>query len=64
MMLYEEYSVNEAAKRIGVSVQTTYKLIKSGKLKAENAGWGRTLPRYRIREDDLRQYLRKNYPLR
>lgn len=64
MMLYEEFSVEETAKRLGVSIPTTYKLIRSGKLRAENAGWGKTLPRYRVREDDLREYMRKNHPLK
>ena len=63
-MLYEEFSVEETARRIGVSNQTVYNLIRNGSLKAQNAGWGRTLPRYRIREDDLREYMRKAYPMK
>lgn len=64
MRFVEEFTVEEAAKRLGVSVGATYKLIRTGALKAENAGFGRTLPRYRVREDDLHQYMVKAYPMK
>lgn len=62
MKLYEEFNVAETAKRIGCSHAAVYKLINSGELKAQNCGWGRTKPRWLVREDDLRNYMDRKYP--
>lgn len=47
----------EVAKRLRCSGQHVRNLIASGKLKAKNVGAGDKLPRYRIPEEALVEYL-------
>lgn len=57
-MLYDEFfTVEEIALRLKKSKEHVYQLIKSKKLKAYNVGLGEK-PRYIIREQDYRRYLK------
>ena len=47
-------SVGELAERWGVSIDTVYKLIRQGRLRAINVGLGTLRPRYRIAISDVR----------
>ncbi|MDQ3766639.1 MAG: helix-turn-helix domain-containing protein [Actinomycetota bacterium] len=49
-------TVSEVAHQLRVSNMTVYRLIKAGHLAAVRVGRG-----YRIREDDIRRYLRQRY---
>jgi excisionase family DNA binding protein len=49
-------TVNEVADLLRVSRMTVYRLIKEGSLKALRVGRN-----YRLREDDVDEYLRKRY---
>ncbi len=49
-------TVSEVARQLRVSNMTVYRLIKAGHLAAVRVGRG-----YRIREDDIRRYLRQRY---
>lgn len=49
-------TVSEVARQLRVSNMTVYRLIKAGQLAAVRVGRG-----YRIREDDIRRYLRQRY---
>jgi excisionase family DNA binding protein len=48
--------VNEVADLLRVSRMTVYRLIKDGQLKAMRVGRN-----YRLREDDVDEYLSKRY---
>ena len=49
-------TVNEVADLLRVSRMTVYRLIKEGSLKALRVGRN-----YRLREDDVDEYLRQRY---
>lgn len=49
-------TLTEVASRLGVSVETVRRLIKSGALKAAKVGG-----QFRVREEDLNDYIRRAY---
>ena len=52
----EFLTVAEVAKQLRVSNMTVYRLIKAGEMRAVRIGRG-----YRLKEDDVRQYLQQRY---
>ena len=52
----EFLTVAEVAKQLRVSNMTVYRLIKAGEMRAVRVGRG-----YRLKEDDVRQYLQQRY---
>mgnify|MGYP000010418435 CR=1 FL=1 len=50
------YSVDEAARRIGISRQTLYALIRAGKFPALTIPGTTGKPMYRVLQSDLEQY--------
>jgi len=52
----EFLTVAEVAKQLRVSNMTVYRLIKAGEMRAVRIGRG-----YRLKEDDVRNYLQQRY---
>ena len=52
-MKYDIFTPGEVAKRLNVTTQTIYNLIKDGTLPASNIGGGHSKPIYRIKEEDF-----------
>ena len=63
-MMYDIFTPAEAAKRLGVTRQNIYNLIKDGTLKATNVGCGTYSPRWRIKEEDLATITYTKYKVR
>ncbi len=61
---YEFLSPTQVAKELGMHVGTIYKIIKSGKLKAYDLSAGDRKTYYRIKRDDLENYLEERYCVR
>ncbi len=61
---YEFLSPIQVANELGMHVGTIYKIIKSGKLKAYDLSVGDRKTYYRIKRDDLENYLEERYCVR
>lgn len=49
----------EAAKRLGVSLSTVWRLIRAGDLKTVSVGTNPDFPRLRIRPEDLEAFIQE-----
>jgi len=63
-MMYDIFTPAEAAKRLGVTKENIYNLIKDGTLKATNVGNGNVNARWKIREEDLAAITYTKYKVR
>ena len=53
------FTVEEVARRLNKSRATVYGYIRSGKLAAEDYGFGREVGRYEVSETELRRFMGK-----
>jgi excisionase family DNA binding protein len=58
MMMEQELTIEDVAKRLGISYRTAYKRIVEQRLiRARREG-----PAWRVRESDLQRYIESTYP--
>ena len=63
-MKYDIFTPGEVAKRLNVTPQTVYNLIRDGPLNATNIGGGHRRPIWRIKEEDFRSMQYTKYHIR
>ena len=63
-MKYDIFTPGEIAKRLNVTPQTVYNLIRDGELKATNIGGGHRKPIWRIKEEDFQEMVYVKHHIR